>query len=416
MLSALYVTPLAISDHDGVKFTIVQGGFNRKFGLWKFNNKLLSDKTFVPKMREWLTYEIQQINNVEWPQWSCLKAKIKQFVVKYSKDVARYKRLKKDVITKDIISLKKLLANGEKVVASINRLEGQLKTMFEAELESEIIKSRAIWIEEGEKPTKYFFSLNHANVKRNTIDCLVDENDNRCSEQKDKLRIITSFYTNLYCLEDTDVVAQNSLLLNMSACLSDENSLNCEGLLPDNELVTAMGSMNSGKSPGEDGLTLEFFKQFSDLLVPILKVVANESFLRGTFPSDMVRSIIRLAFKKGDKADLRNWRPISLLNTDYKIISRALGGRLKSVLSEVVYSDQTCGVPGRTIFQNLNLLRDCLSEMENSNQCGILLSLDQEKAFDRVDRGFLDRVLEKFGFGESFRKWISVLYFNATAN
>jgi len=70
---------------------------------------------------------------------------------------------------------------------------------------------------------------------------------------------------------------------------------------------------------------------------------------------------------------------------------------------------------GRTIFQNLNLLRDCLSEIEKSNQRGILLSLDQEKAFDRVDRGFLDRVLEKFGFGESFRKWMSVLYFDATA-
>ena len=62
------------------------------------------------------------------------------------------------------------------------------------------------------------------------------------------------------------------------------------------------------------------------------------------FPEDCVRSIVRLVFKKGDRADLKNWRPISLLNLDYKIIARALSGRLKGVLVEIISEDQTCGI------------------------------------------------------------------------
>ena len=93
-----------------------------------------------------------------------------------------------------------------------------------------------------------------------------------------------------------------------------------------------------------------------------------------------------------------------------------LSGRLKKVIGEVVHSDQTCGIPGRMIFQNLNLVRDCLSEIDRLNKRRVLISLDQEKAFDRVDRGFLDQVLAKFGFGTSFRKWMFVLYNNAVAS
>ena len=84
------------------------------------------------------------------------------------------------------------------------------------------------------------------------------------------------------------------------------------------------------------------------------------------------------------------------------------------VLSSIVQDDQTCSAPGRTIFDNLVLLRDTLDYITQTDEPGILVSLDQEKAFDRVDRTFLSNVLDKFGFGPIFQKWISVLYDHAT--
>ena len=90
---------------------------------------------------------------------------------------------------------------------------------------------------------------------------------------------------------------------------------------------------------------------------------------------------------------MKNWRPISLLNVDYKILSKALTNRLSKVLTSIVGEDQTCSVPGRTIFDNPALFRDTLDYINLTDETRILVTLDQEKAFDRVDRSFLSNVL-----------------------
>ena len=111
----------------------------------------------------------------------------------------------------------------------------------------------------------------------------------------------------------------------------------------------------------------------------------------------MKESINRLIFKE---------RLISLLNVDYKIISKAITIRLSKVIESIVHSHQTCSVPGRTIFSNVSLLRDILDHIDLTRECAILVSLDQEKAFDRVDRSFLLDVLRRYGFGsQKLRNW-----------
>ena len=108
--------------------------------------------------------------------------------------------------------------------------------------------------------------------------------------------------------------------------------------------------------------------------------------------------------------DPRNWRPISPLNVDYKIASRAIAGRLLQMLSSVIDKDQTCGVPGRFIGENVAFLRDVVDYASHSGSPCALLSLDQEKAFDRVDWGFLKATLCEMGFGPSFSGWVELFY------
>ena len=81
-------------------------------------------------------------------------------------------------------------------------------------------------------------------------------------------------------------------------------------------------------------------------------------------------------------------------------------------MQSIVHGDQTCGVVGRSIFSNLQLIRDMLDMIDKTNEAGIVVMLDQKKAFDRVDHDFLMRVLLKFGFGPSFRGWVSLFYKN----
>ena len=108
----------------------------------------------------------------------------------------------------------------------------------------------------------------------------------------------------------------------------------------------------------------------------------------------------------------KNYRPISLLNVDYKISTRAISGRILGVSGSIISYDQTCGIPGRTISENLILMRDLIEYADRADIPLAILSLDQEKAFDRVDWSFLQRILVTFGYGDSFRQWISLFYTN----
>ena len=104
--------------------------------------------------------------------------------------------------------------------------------------------------------------------------------------------------------------------------------------------------MAAGKTPGSDGLSMEFYIAFWDVLGPYLVEVPNALYDSGMLPTSQCQAFISLLYKKGDQLLHKNWRPISLLNVDYKLCVRALAGRLLKVIHHDVGSDQTCSVPG----------------------------------------------------------------------
>ena len=120
--------------------------------------------------------------------------------------------------------------------------------------------------------------------------------------------------------------------------------------------------------------------------------------------------MISLIYKRGDRLLHKNWRPISLLNVDYKLCVHALPGRLLKVLQHVIHPDETCGVRQRYIRENVALLRDIIHYVNDNNLLAAILALDQEKAFHRVDWDFLLSMLDHFG--PSFISWVKLLYSN----
>ena len=154
--------------------------------------------------------------------------------------------------------------------------------------------------------------------------------------------------------------AQNWLLDQLSMSLNEQEQTSCEGLLTVEECRKALNGMDTGKSPGTDGLMTEFYLVFWAVIGDDLAEVLNYGFQNGQLSVSQRRGLLSLIFKKGEKKDLKNWRPISLLCVDYKIGTRALAAQLQKVLSLVLHKDQTCGVPGRSIFSNLYLIGDLI--------------------------------------------------------
>ena len=274
-----------------------------------------------------------------------------------------------------------------------------------------ILRSKSDWYEQGEKSTKYFLNLEKHNSIKNTIRKIYIH-DIESDDDEAILDHTKSFYENIFERKCDKTLAQCHDFLDKIATptLSVANKDFCDKVLTIDDLSESLDSMDSGKSPGNDGLTIEFYKFFWSDLKNSLFNSALYSKSHGSLSVSQRQAIIKLLEKKDkDKRYIENWRPISLLNVDAKIISKALANRLKNVLPEIISHDQTAYVKGRFIGESTRLISDILDVTNLYNIGGYILTADIEKAFDSMDHTFLLAALKKFGFGQYYIDWIKVL-------
>ena len=178
--------------------------------------------------------------------------------------------------------------------------------------------------------------------------------------------------------------------------------------ITESEIWEALKQIGRDKSPGLDGLPYEVYLRQSPVFVPLLALIYNNWMKQGSIPQRFTRGVIKLLRKKKGGGDgIDNYRPLTMLNTELKILAKVLAGRLQAVLASLIGPEQTCAVKGRTIQDNLHLVRLIIEKVDSD---AALINLDQSKAFDRVDHRFLEAVLSAAGFGPYFRSWIRLLY------
>lgn len=168
--------------------------------------------------------------------------------------------------------------------------------------------------------------------------------------------------------------------------------------------------MNQSTAPGPDGLVTGFYSTFFDILGPLLKLV-NCFLESGTKPPSFSAGRIVLIPKEGmTPSSPSSWRPITLLNTNYKLVATLLVRRVRIYLQDLVSPCQSCSVPGRSVFASLTLTRDVFEYACAKQITGAFVSLDQTKAFDCAEHGYLLAVLRSFGFPDEFVQLLRGLY------
>ena len=171
-----------------------------------------------------------------------------------------------------------------------------------------------------------------------------------------------------------------------------------------------MKKCRADASPGSSGFTGGFFKLFWRYLKGFVVDSLNYAYKSGTLSiTQKLGVIILLPKPEKDKRYVSNWRPISLLNHTYKILSGALSERLKLVLSSIIHEDQKGFVKGRFMGECIRNTYDIIEYANAHNKAGLLLAIDFEKAFDAISHSFIVKTLRFFGFGDSFIRWIKVL-------
>ena len=193
--------------------------------------------------------------------------------------------------------------------------------------------------------------------------------------------------------------------------VTKEEQILCDKEITLEECSQALKSMSNNKSPGCDGLPTEFYKFF---WAKIKKFVINSfkwSLENGHLSLDQKRGIITLVPKKDkDLCQLTNWRPISVLNTDYNLLTKIYASRLQIVLQNIINPDQVGYIKSRFIGENIRTIQDIIEYSSLFKHPGLVVLLDFEKAFDSVSLTFLFKCLKAFGFGEKFISFVQTLY------
>ena len=179
------------------------------------------------------------------------------------------------------------------------------------------------------------------------------------------------------------------------------------------ELYDSLSNMKPDKASDPDGLSVEFYRAFWPYISDIVHGALMQAKVKGQMSDSQRRGILQLLPKKNkDLMYVRNWRPITLLNVDYKLLSKSLATRLRAVLPDLVYQDQRGFIKDRYIGDNIMEIYSLIARAEQQDKEAILILLDIQKAFDSVSWAFLKKVLDTYMFPDSFIEWIDVLYRN----
>ena len=409
------ILPSFCSDHSPLFFSYKSlSCLSKGNNFWKFNCSLTLDNNYVNQMKDHIKHIKNEINvsfteNFQ-SQWEFLKYEIRKFTISYSKAKARKDRERKQYL-ENKLKLLEQKNDLDKNNTEYDQCKQELSKIYDEISNGIKVRSRCEWYEFGEKSNKFFLNLEKHRASQNTIKKIFCDGKEITDINKINSEIFR-FYKGLF----KDKIQCNAekcrtFLKDIQApSLTNEQKNICEGELLEKEIYDALTDIDNNKSPGNDGLTKEFYYTFWNDIKDVYISSIRESKTKKVLSTSQRQAIIKLIEKPNkDKRFIENWRPISLLNVDQKIISKALASRLKKVLPFLIGPGQTAYVDGRFIGESGRLIADIIETSDLENIEGYLLAIDFEKAFDSLNHNLLIAALEKFGFGCDFIDWIKIL-------
>ena len=404
--------PISFSDHSMILANIKIDNLRTGKGYWKLNSSILEYQGIEEDFKEfWCFMKSKKCNfrNIlDW--WEFAKKECKSFFMKLSKRISNEKygllnllqnRLRKIYEQSYAFNIEfhkiKLLKE------RINEIQNQLceGVKLRAKIKDQV---------DGEKISAHLLGREkNWNGNRN-MSKIKGDNGLIIKDTDAIMLFLKGHFEKMYEYKEGDDKSQTYLLDKCTTKLDDDDNDMLNNDIDLEELWNAIKRMKSGKSPGNDGITIEFYKKFwkvikNDFIEVVRYVLEHER-----LSTSQYEGTIKLGPKGGDPELIQNWRPISLLNVDYKIISKTLSDRLKQVMGKIISKEQYCGIPDRSIIHCNNTMRDIINYVRDNDLQAGLLNLDWSKAFDRVNLSFLFNVMKKFGFSDKFIKWIKTLY------
>ncbi|KAG0805525.1 hypothetical protein G6F20_011829 [Rhizopus arrhizus] len=375
-------------DHSAVSINLFFGTQRSGPGIWRCNPYLVQDLNFRKELKSFCDAASRYIPDIDAPsQWDHFKIVLKGFIQAFSHKLHAKHRRKEAYLQRQ---RRKLLRHQhfEHAADALSHAEAQLDQMADFAASTLALRSGLRWREHGERSNSYFYKTIKSRTQKQTIHELLSSEGYLVRSPNQLNNCAKQFYEQLYSPDLIDYEALEELLTQIpsSTCFdaATNNALTSEWT--EEEVLTCASKAPSHSSPGVDGIPYELLQLLLQhpFCIRLFTKVLNTALQHSKFPATWQQSIVILLPKKGDRSQLKNWRPISLICADAKIYTRLLATRVNDVLPHLIDMHQTGFMPKRFIADNGATTRLVMDVAQRMKLPGIALLLDQVKAYDRV--------------------------------
>lgn len=415
-LDSVVHLPRTYSDHCPVKLTISPPGYDKPRPRWRLQPTMLSDAVFHEELgteiQAYFTLNRDSVREVA-TIWEAFKATIRGVCISKGFGVLRdlqntLKKLERELRQLEVRMI------GETMGPVHNEFRAKL-TEFEETAARETKFRGRHWVArrfgEGERPGRALAEVTRNPRFSNSI--LEIEGPDKVPRRDSRgiLDAFTEHYRTLYTSQRQELPDLDEFLEGVRLqYLTDTQREFLSAPFELDEIREAIMKMQSGKAPGLDGIPIDFYKHYIDIMAPVLKEIFEDSLEMGVLPPSMREALVTSLLKPGkNPVYCDSYRPLSLLNSDTKILAKVLANRLTLILDQLVLPDQSGFVPGRSTANNLRTLFSLLQNV--APDCPLAaVFLDATKVFDSVEWDYLIDIMGRMGFPRGFISWIRLLY------
>uniref|UniRef100_A0A803T714 Reverse transcriptase domain-containing protein n=1 Tax=Anolis carolinensis TaxID=28377 RepID=A0A803T714_ANOCA len=417
------ILPRINSDHAPLEVILGKGDPQRGEFRWRLNELMLKDQEDLDRYRK-LLIEYFKFNKEEDTAieliWDASKAYIRGQIMQQSARKKRLRRADFQKIEGEIARLEKTLkgnAEDKKAQLNLDIYKKQLETLQVEDMAKKLRYVKQHHFENANKVGRWLARRINKKKQAQYINKIQEDgktyfSSNEIGEQ------FTAFYGKLY---KKDSIAEEKVTQYIGKQdipkITETQRERLNGRITEEEISRAIKKLPSSKAPGPDGFSMLYYKIFQDILVSPLQKVMNKILEEGKVPQTWnSANIVVIPKGKMDNTQVKNYRPISLLNADYKIFASILADRLKEVLKVRIAEDQSGFLPGRQMRENIRNILNVIEYYEKNNRKEIaFLFLDAEKAFDNVNWFCMFEILREMDVGFYFSNAIKAIYSKQTA-